>query len=131
MGSSARRYPSLGGKVAITAWTGNPVTYQRNGDFVHGHLAICPSYGAATEGLQGVPNVYRGQARRASRSRPTSRMGPTPSATDEALSLTPPAGVAELVDAAGLKPVVPSWDVGVRVPPPALSPYAVGDPPTR
>lgn len=54
-------YPSLEGKVAISAWTGNPVTYQRNGDFGQGHLAICPSYGAATQkAFVAFRNVYRG-----------------------------------------------------------------------
>lgn len=42
-------FPELGSKVAITAWTGNPATYQRNGDFGSGHIAICPKYTPAVE----------------------------------------------------------------------------------
>lgn len=42
-------FSELGSKVAISAWTGNPATYQRNGDFGKGHLAICPKYTPAAE----------------------------------------------------------------------------------
>jgi hypothetical protein len=35
---------SLGSKVAITAWTGDPTKYQRNGDYGIGHVAICPTF---------------------------------------------------------------------------------------
>ena len=34
---------SLGSKVAVTAWTGNPTTYQRT-DWGEEHLAICPNF---------------------------------------------------------------------------------------
>jgi hypothetical protein len=34
----------LGKKLALTAWTGDPTTYYRNGDFGMGHIAICNSY---------------------------------------------------------------------------------------
>ncbi|HVC88076.1 MAG TPA: DUF3105 domain-containing protein [Gaiellaceae bacterium] len=54
-------YPSLGSKVAITAWTGNPATYQRNGDFGQGHIAICPRYDSATQkAFVAFRNAYRG-----------------------------------------------------------------------
>jgi hypothetical protein len=39
----------LGRKVAISAWTGDPAKYQRNGDFGEGHLAVCQKYDDATE----------------------------------------------------------------------------------
>lgn len=42
-------YPSLGSKVAITAWTGDPTRYQRNGYYGNGHIGICPRYDAATK----------------------------------------------------------------------------------
>jgi hypothetical protein len=34
----------LGNKIALTAWTGSPTTYYRNGNFGVGHLAVCSSY---------------------------------------------------------------------------------------
>jgi hypothetical protein len=43
-GTFGTPFPELGSKVAITAWTGDPATYQRNGDFGKGHIAICPKY---------------------------------------------------------------------------------------
>jgi hypothetical protein len=42
-------YPKLGTRIAISAWTGNPADYGRNGYFGQGHLGICPSYTGATE----------------------------------------------------------------------------------
>jgi Protein of unknown function (DUF3105) len=42
-------FPELGSKVAITAWTGNPATYQRNGDYGKGHIAVCPKYTTEVE----------------------------------------------------------------------------------
>jgi hypothetical protein len=56
---------SLGSKVALTAWTGDPSTYQRNGDFGTGHVAICPTFDQAAftkfrdafrgKGPEGIP----------------------------------------------------------------------------
>ena len=37
-------YPKLGNKVAITAWTGDPAKYGRDGDYGEGHIAICPKF---------------------------------------------------------------------------------------
>ncbi len=42
-------YPKLGTKVAITAWTGDTSKYQFNGYYGQGHIAICPTYNAATK----------------------------------------------------------------------------------
>jgi len=42
-------YPSLGSKVAISAWTGDPRKYGRGGYWGFGHLGICPSYTDQTE----------------------------------------------------------------------------------
>jgi hypothetical protein len=56
---------SLGSKIGITAWTGNPSTYQRNGDFGTGHVAVCPAFDHAAftkfrdafrgKGPEGIP----------------------------------------------------------------------------
>lgn len=35
---------SLGSKVAITAWTGDPTKYGRNGYYGFGHAAVCPTF---------------------------------------------------------------------------------------
>jgi hypothetical protein len=34
----------LGKKIALTAWSGDPAKYYRNGDYGTGHVAICSSY---------------------------------------------------------------------------------------
>jgi hypothetical protein len=60
-GSFGTPYPKLGSKVAITAWTGNPVDYGRNGYYGQGHIAICPSYTSATEkAFATFRSAYRG-----------------------------------------------------------------------
>jgi hypothetical protein len=56
---------SLGSKVAITAWTGDPKTYQLKGDFGTAHVAICPTFNESAfktfrdafrgKGPEGVP----------------------------------------------------------------------------
>jgi hypothetical protein len=54
-------YPKLGTKVAITAWTGDPAKYQTNGYFGQGHIAICPTYTAATKtAFEAFRKAYRG-----------------------------------------------------------------------
>ena len=42
-------YPNLGGKIAITAWTGDTSRYQQNGYYGQGHIAVCPSFTAQTK----------------------------------------------------------------------------------
>jgi hypothetical protein len=37
-------YPGLGDKIALTAWTGDPQTYYRNGDYGEGNIAICERF---------------------------------------------------------------------------------------
>jgi hypothetical protein len=37
-------YASLGKKIALTAWTGDPAGYYRNGDFGLGHIAVCSGF---------------------------------------------------------------------------------------
>jgi hypothetical protein len=38
---------ALGDKVAITAWTGNPAHYYKNGDYGIGHIAVCQGFDEA------------------------------------------------------------------------------------
>ncbi|MGH3001275.1 MAG: DUF3105 domain-containing protein [Gaiellaceae bacterium] len=60
-GSFGTPYANFGSKIAISAWTGNPATYQRNGDFGEGHIATCPSYTPATKkAFEAFRNTYRG-----------------------------------------------------------------------
>jgi hypothetical protein len=55
-------YPPLGSKIAITAWSGNPNDYQRNGYFGFGHIAKCGSYTPAVErAFTTFRNTYRGK----------------------------------------------------------------------
>jgi hypothetical protein len=49
----------LGNKVALTAWTGNPTTYYRNGDFGIGHIAVCPGYDA--KAFAAFRSAFRGK----------------------------------------------------------------------
>jgi hypothetical protein len=37
-------YPALGDKIALTAWTGDPAKYYRNGNYGLGHIAICNDF---------------------------------------------------------------------------------------
>jgi hypothetical protein len=37
-------YPKLGSKIALTAWTGNPRTYFKNGDYGQGRIAVCTRF---------------------------------------------------------------------------------------
>ena len=37
-------YAGLGDKIALTAWTGDPARYYRDGYFGTGHIAVCPSF---------------------------------------------------------------------------------------
>ena len=37
-------YPSLGNKIALTAWTGDPAKYYRNHYYGVGHIAVCSSF---------------------------------------------------------------------------------------
>jgi hypothetical protein len=54
-------YPKLGTKVAITAWTGDTSKYQVNGYYGQGHIAVCPSFNAATKtAFEAFRNAYRG-----------------------------------------------------------------------
>jgi hypothetical protein len=51
----------LGKKVAITAWTGDPTKYTRNGYYGQGHIAVCPSYDDKTAAaFRAFRDAYRG-----------------------------------------------------------------------
>ena len=61
VGTFGTPYAGLGAKIAITAWTGNPSTYQQNGDYGQGHIGICTRYTAATHtAFQAFRKAYRG-----------------------------------------------------------------------
>jgi hypothetical protein len=60
-GTFGTPYPKLGGKVAISAWTGDPTKYGRNNYFGQGHLAICPRLDAPTlKAFAAFRKAYRG-----------------------------------------------------------------------
>jgi hypothetical protein len=61
-GSFGTPYPKLGSKIAITAWTGDPNRYQRNGYYGQGHIATCPSYTPATKkAFEAFRKAFRGK----------------------------------------------------------------------
>jgi hypothetical protein len=51
-------YPSLGDKIALTAWTGDPNKYYVNGNFGMGHIAICSSFNQ--KAFAAFRDAYRG-----------------------------------------------------------------------
>ena len=54
-------YANFGSRIAITAWTGNANSYQRNGDYGEGHIATCLKWNAATKkAFTAFRNTYRG-----------------------------------------------------------------------
>jgi hypothetical protein len=54
-------YPSLGSKIAITAWTGKTSQYQQNGYYGQGHIAICSRFTPATKkAFTTFRKAYRG-----------------------------------------------------------------------
>jgi hypothetical protein len=60
-GTFGTPFANFGNRIAITAWTGNPATYQRNGDFGEGHIATCPSFTPATaKAFTAFRDAYRG-----------------------------------------------------------------------
>jgi hypothetical protein len=61
-GTFGTPYAKLGAKVAITAWTGNPSDYGRNGNWGQGHIAICPSWGPKVKSaFEAFRDEYRGK----------------------------------------------------------------------
>jgi hypothetical protein len=61
-GSFGTPYPSLGSKIAITAWTGNPDEYQQNGYYGEGHIGICSDWTPKVEkAFVAFRDAYRGK----------------------------------------------------------------------
>ncbi len=52
-------YPSLGSKIALTAWTGDPATYIVKGDHGIGQIATCPKYDG--KAFRAFRTAYRGK----------------------------------------------------------------------
>jgi hypothetical protein len=53
--------PGLDSKIAITAWTGDPTRYSRNGYYGEGHIAVCPAYTDKTKkAFEAFRDAYRG-----------------------------------------------------------------------
>ena len=52
-------YPALGDKIALTAWTGNPADYYRNGNFGMGHIAVCSKFDQ--KAFDAFRSAYRGK----------------------------------------------------------------------
>jgi len=54
-------YANFGSRIAITAWTGNPAKYGRNGYYGQGHIATCLNYDTATaKAFRTFRDAYRG-----------------------------------------------------------------------
>ena len=52
-------YPSLGDKIALTAWTGDPAKYYSKGNYGIGHIGVCPAYDA--KAFRAFRDAYRGK----------------------------------------------------------------------
>jgi hypothetical protein len=52
-------FPGLGDKVVLTAWTGSPSTYYRDGDYGMGHIATCTTFDEAA--FAAFRDAYRGE----------------------------------------------------------------------
>ncbi|HEY5293929.1 MAG TPA: DUF3105 domain-containing protein [Gaiellaceae bacterium] len=62
IGGFGTPYPTLGAKIAISAWTGDPNTYGQAGYYGQGHLAVCPAWNAATKkAFTAFRSEYRGK----------------------------------------------------------------------
>ncbi|HEU5362310.1 MAG TPA: DUF3105 domain-containing protein [Gaiellaceae bacterium] len=54
-------YSKLGSKIAITAWTGNPSEYGKNGYYGQGHIGTCSSWGPKVQKAFGdFRSAFRG-----------------------------------------------------------------------
>jgi hypothetical protein len=49
----------LGNKIALTAWTGNPADYYRNGDYGMGHIAVCSHFDQ--QAFEAFRDAFRGK----------------------------------------------------------------------
>jgi hypothetical protein len=53
-------YKKLGNKIALTAWTGDPSRYYKNGYYGDGHIAICSHFDQ--KAFTAFRNAYRGHS---------------------------------------------------------------------
>jgi len=61
-GTFGTPFANFGSKVAITAWTGNPAQYGRNGNFGQGHVATCLNFDDDTaKAFRAFRDAYRGK----------------------------------------------------------------------
>jgi hypothetical protein len=61
-GTFGTKYPELGSKIAVTAWTGDPNRYQRNNYYGFGHIGVCPTWNAKVEtAFTAFRDTYRGK----------------------------------------------------------------------
>ena len=51
----------LDSKIALTAWTGDPATYYRDGDYGMGHIATCKTFDE--KAFEAFRDAYRGKGR--------------------------------------------------------------------
>jgi hypothetical protein len=55
-------YPTLGSKIALTAWTGDPTRYGHGNYYGFGHLAVCPGFTSKTKtAFEAFRKAYRGK----------------------------------------------------------------------
>jgi hypothetical protein len=59
LGMVGTPYPSLGDKIALTAWTGDTKKYYVDGYFGVGHIAVCPHYDE--KAFKAFRDAYRGK----------------------------------------------------------------------
>jgi hypothetical protein len=52
-------YPGLGQKIALTAWTGDPARYYRDGYYGIGHIAVCSGFNQ--KAFAAFRDAYRGK----------------------------------------------------------------------
>ena len=57
--SAWRANPSLGNKIALTAWTALPGNYYTNGNYGIGHIAICSKFDQ--KAFAAFRSAYRGK----------------------------------------------------------------------
>ena len=61
-GTFGTPYANFGSKVAVTAWTGNPAQYGRNGNYGQGHIAVCPTFNDKTaDAIRTFRDAFRGK----------------------------------------------------------------------
>jgi len=49
----------LGNKIALTAWTGDPTKYYRDGNYGEGHIAVCPKFDE--DAFKAFRDAFRGK----------------------------------------------------------------------